>query len=72
MDYSYISGAQSQPLSLYGLHGLPTPDSNQTPHAAADDLQDAFSAAGLVRAAFIFVQEDRTNWEVIELPRSWQ
>ena len=48
MDYSYISGAQSQPLSLYGLHGLPTPDPNRTPHAA-DDLQDAFSAAGLVR-----------------------
>ena len=44
MDYSYLSDTQTQPFGLYGLHRLPTPDPNQTAHAAADDLQDAFSA----------------------------
>lgn len=43
MDYSYYNGAQTQPFSLYGLHGIPTPDQNQTPHAT-DDLQDPFSS----------------------------
>ncbi|KAL4892980.1 hypothetical protein BDV59DRAFT_179204 [Aspergillus ambiguus] len=43
MDYSYYSNPPSHPFSLYGLHGLPTPEqTNHTSHP--EDIQDPLAS----------------------------
>lgn len=51
MDYSYYSGPQSQSYSLYGLHGLPTPEQTSNSSHTDTDIQETL--ASLVRSPWL-------------------